>query len=192
MMKNKIFLTTLLIILTSLTLFKAQTISLDQLSQCENGPNCPDYVYLKDTIYRLNKFIGIWKGTYTDGRTYEFHFTKKEDDGGWFNEKFWDRLIGKILIKDNNGTILYNSLNYNDLDSMGGFYFDKNLIKYQLYYSGNADCNDKGYVYISFPDPNNLNQMKLVFVQDRDIIQSCPSGYKTVMPDAKAILLTKQ
>ncbi|WP_394330404.1 DUF6705 family protein [Chryseobacterium populi] len=60
----------ILLFFTIIISCKAQTISLDQLSQCENGPDCPDYVYLKDTSNRLNKFVGIWKGTYTDGRTY--------------------------------------------------------------------------------------------------------------------------
>ncbi|GEN66065.1 DUF6705 family protein [Chryseobacterium rhizosphaerae] len=188
-MKNKIVYTLLILGIVSC---RAQTISLDQLSQCENKPDCPDYVYLKDTNNRLNKFVGIWKGAYTDGRTYEFHFIKKENDGGWFNEKFWDRIIGRFIAKDNVGNIIYSSMNNNDLNSMSGYYFDKNLIKYQMYYSGNAECNDKGYVYLSFPDPSNLNQMKLVFMQDMDIIASCPNGYKTVIPDAKGIILIKQ
>ncbi|MDR3023918.1 DUF6705 family protein [Chryseobacterium sp.] len=188
-MKNK--LVYILIVFTSI-FYKSQTISLDELSQCENGPNCPDYKYLKDTNNRLNKFIGIWKGTYTDGRTYEFHFVKKENDGGWFNEKFWDKLIGRFIVKDNIGNIIYTSMNNNDLNSMSGYYFDKELKKYKMSYTANADCNDGGYIYLSFPDPNNLNQMKLVFMQDMDIIASCPNGYKTIIPDAKGIILTKQ
>ena len=137
--------------------------------------------------------MGVWKGTYTDGRTYEFHFIKKENDGGYFNEKFKDILIARMLVKSSNATVLENTLGTTDQDAMfSGFIFDKNLTKYQMYYSGNADCNDKGYVYLSFPDPNNLNQMKLVFMQDMDIIASCPSGYKTIIPDAKNLILTKQ
>lgn len=190
-MKNKIII--LLSILGLIVSCKSQTISLDQLSQCENKPDCPDYVYLKDTSNRLNKFVGTWKGTYADGRTYEFNFIKKENDGGWFNEKFKDILIGRMLIKSTNGTVLENTLGTTDKDAMfSGFIFDKNLQKYQMYYSGNADCNDKGYVYLSFPDPNNLNQMRLYFAQDMDIVSNCPAGYQTVMPDGKAIILTKQ
>ena len=170
---------------------KAQTISLDQLSQCESG-NCPNYTSIKDTNNRLNKFAGIWKGTHTDGRTYEFHFTKK-NDFILYGGKPRDMIIGRILIKASNGTELENTISSIDGQThFSGVEFDKNLIKYQMYYSGNAECNDKGYVYISFPDPNNLNQMRLVFIQDMDIIASCPDGYKTVMPDAKILLLTKQ
>ncbi|EJL67917.1 DUF6705 family protein [Chryseobacterium populi] len=190
-MKNKI--NYILLFFTIIISCKAQTISLDQLSQCENGPDCPDYVYLKDTNNRLNKFVGTWKGTYTDGRTYEFRFTKKENDGGYFNEKFCDILKGRLLVKIPSGQELENTLTVSDNDTrFDGHYFDKNLIKYQMYYSGYAECNDKGYVYLSFPNPNNLNQMKLVFMQDMDIVSKCPSGYKTVMPDAKALILTKQ
>ena len=170
---------------------KAQTISLDQLSQCKPTKNCPDYVYLKDTNNRLNKFVGTWKGTYSDGRSYELHFTKKEND--YTFGKYWDVLKGRLLIKSSTGQELLNTLSVTDDNtSFSGFYFDENLKKYQLYYSGNADCNDKGYVYVSFPDPTNLTQMELVFVQDRDIIASCSNAYKTVMPSGKKIILTKQ
>ncbi|WP_144282481.1 DUF6705 family protein [Chryseobacterium echinoideorum] len=170
---------------------KAQVVSLEQMSQCESD-DCPDYTYAKDTNNLLNKFVGVWKGSYTDGRTYEFHFTKKEHDGGWFNEKFWDKIVGKFLVKDANGNILYNGLNLNDLDAIGGLSFDKNLKMYEMYFVANADCNDNGRVFIYFPYPNNLNQMRLVFMQDIDFVITCPSNYKTVIPDAKPIMLTKQ
>ncbi|ROI00317.1 DUF6705 family protein [Chryseobacterium daecheongense] len=187
-MKNKII---YLLFILGILSCKAQTISLDQLSQCENG-NCPNYTPIKDVNNRLDKFVGIWKGTHTDGRMYEFHFTKK-NDFILYGGKPRDMIIGRILIKTNNGTELENTINTTDGQThFNGFEFDKNLIKYQMYYSGNADCNDKGYVYISFPDSNNLNQMRLVFIQDMDIIASCPNGYQTVMPDAKILLLTKQ
>lgn len=187
-MKNKIIILTLLVIPF---IFKAQTVSLDQMSQCE-GINCPDYTYVKDTNNRLDKFVGTWKGAYTDGRTYEFHFTKKENDGGWFNEKFWDKLIGRMLVKSSDGSVLYTSLNNDDLKSISGFEFDKDLKKYRMSYTANAKCNDSGYIYISFPDSSNLTQLKLVFMQDLDIGWDCPSGYKTLIPDAKSIILTKQ
>ncbi|WP_106915348.1 DUF6705 family protein [Chryseobacterium aurantiacum] len=169
---------------------KAQVISLDQVSQCESG-NCPNYTSIKDTNNRLNKFTGIWKGNYTDGTSYEFKFTKEIDYAG-YGGKHSDLIIGRIQVKKADGTIIKNNLNVSDsYAKIKGLEFDKSLTKYQLYYSGNAECNDKGYVYISFPDPNNLNQMRLVFIQDRDIVASCPSGYKTLMPDGKAIILTK-
>lgn len=188
-MKNRIIV--LLLVLNAFTFFRAQTISLDQLSQCENGINCPDYTYLIDTSYRLNKFIGTWKGTYSDGRTYEFHFMVKEAD--YTFGKYWDVLKGRLLIKTQNGEELANTLNASDEDTgFSGFYFDKNLKRYKLYYSGNAQCNDKGFVYIWFADPSNLNQLSLTFVQEMDIIASCPNGYKTVMPDVKILTLTKQ
>lgn len=169
---------------------KSQTISLDQLSLCENKPDCPDYTYLKDTNNRLNKFVGIWKGTFTDGRTYEFHFSKKENDYSY--GKYSDILIGRLLVKNGN-IIVATTLAASDQEAMfSGFIFDKYLTKYQMYYSGFAECNDKGYVYLSFPNPNNLNQMRLVFMQDLDIVLGGCSLYKTVIPDANPIMLTKQ
>jgi hypothetical protein len=188
-MKNIIIIT--LFILNFNIQYKSQTISLDQISQCESG-NCPKYTSIKDTNNRLDKFEGVWKGIYSDGRIYEFHFTKKVDFS-LYGGKPSDMIIGRISAKSNNGALLENSLNKQDGEThFNGFEFNKDLTKYQMYYSGNADCNDKGNVYLSFPDPNNINQLKLVFLQDRDIIETCPAGYKTVMPDGKAILLTRQ
>lgn len=188
-MKNKIIY--VLLFLVTIISCKSQTISLDQVSQCESG-NCPPYTSIKDTSNRLDKYVGVWKGTYTDGRVYEFHFIKKLDFS-LYGGKPADMIIGRMSAKNNSGVFLENSLNMQDGKThFNGLEFNKALTKYQMYYSGNADCNDKGYVYLSFPDPNNLNQMKLLFTQDRDIIASCPSGYKTVIPDGKNIILTKQ
>lgn len=188
-MKN-IIITTLFILSFNVS-YKSQTISLDQISQCESG-NCPPYTSIKDTNNRLNKYVGIWKGTYADGRVYEFHFIKKLNFS-LYGGKPTDMIIGRMSVKKNSGIVLENSLNtQDDKTRFNGLEFNKDLTKYQMYYSGNAECNDKGYVYLSFPDPNNLTQMKLVFMQDMDIIASCPSGYKTVLPDAKGIMLTKQ
>lgn len=188
-MKDKIF---YILFLLGITFYKSQTITIQQLSECHNDLYpCPSYTNAKDTTNLLGKYIGIWKGTYTDGRTYELHLTKKNDDGDPGDRK-WDILMGRIIVKASNGNIIYSSINNNDLNSIGGLYFDQNLTKYKMYYSANANCNDKGYVYLSFLYPNNLNQLKLVFMQDMDIIASCPAGYKTVIPDAKDIILTKQ
>ncbi|MGE8433876.1 DUF6705 family protein [Chryseobacterium joostei] len=187
-MKNN---TIILIFILGTISCKAQVISLEQVSQCENG-NCPQYTSIKDVNNRLDKYVGTWKGSYTDGRSYEFQFIKKTDYSRW-GCKPRDLILGRIQIKKADGTLILNNLNASDSNaSIKGLEFDKNLIKYQMYYSGNAECNDKGYVYLFFPDPNNLNQMKLTFMQELDIIVSCPSGYKTLMPDAKAIMLTKQ
>ena len=169
---------------------KAQTISLDQISQCKETKDCPEYIYLKDTNNRLNKFVGIWKGTYSDGRTYEFHFTKKEND--YTFGKYWDILQGRILIKNSNGNELINTLNVSGENVLfSGYYFDGSLTRYKMSFTANSDCNDSGYVYLSFPDPNNLSQMKLIFIQDMDIASKCPDGYKTVIPHGEALILTK-
>ncbi|WP_131797264.1 DUF6705 family protein [Chryseobacterium kwangjuense] len=185
-MKNKIVILVLVIMSFS---FKAQLITLKQLSECQAGLYpCPSYTNAKDVDNLLGKFEGVWKGTYEDGRTYEFHFSKKNDDG---DDRKWDVLNGRMLAKSSSGSILYNSLNNNDL-SISGYFFDKDLKKYTMSYTANAKCNDSGYIYISFPDSSNLTQLKLVFMQDLDIGWDCPSGYKTVIPDAKAIILTKQ
>ena len=186
-MKNKII---YLVFILGIIFCKSQVITLKQLSECQSDLYpCPSYTNAKDVDNLLGKFEGTWKGAYTDGRTYELHFTKKNDDG---DDRKWDILIGKMLVKSSNGDIIYTFLNNNDLNRISGFYFDKELKKYSMHYTANAKCNDGGYIYISFPDPNNLNQMRFVFMQDMDISSGCPYGYKKVIPDAKPIMLTKQ
>ncbi len=148
------------------------------MSQCESD-DCPDYTYAKDTNNLLNKFVGVWKGSYIDGRTYEFHFTKKIDDYRY--GKYWDILKGRVLVKNAAGQVIFNTLNTSDQETLfSGFYFDQSLKRYEMYFVANGDCNDSGHVYINFPDPNNLNQMKLVFIQDIDFVITCPSNYKLV------------
>lgn len=191
-MKNKILY--LFLLMLSIYSCKAQSISLNQISQCQAG-NCPNYTSVVDSGNLLNKFVGIWKGTSSDGRSYEFRFTKEIAHILYNGGMPWDRLIGRVLIKSS-GTPFQEILNTLMTDNhntyFNGLEFNPSLTKYQMYYSGNSDCNDSGYVYLSFPNPANLNIMQLVFMQQADIIEYCPPGYKTVMPDAEQIILTKQ
>lgn len=195
-MKNILFIFTFLLITIS---FKAQVIgTLEQFEECRNRPNrdqegCPDLdniTYVKDTNNRLNQFVGIWKGNY-GGKQYEIHFEKKLQYG---DDRKWDRIFGRMIIKDNQGNIIYNSLNQSDKDiSFFGANFQHRA--YVMHFVGNYDCLESGNVFIE-TRLNNPNEMTLYYSQDKDGLLNpakCPnfSSFVPLLPQEKMIL-TKQ
>lgn len=198
-MKNKLFILTLLLIIVSC---KAQVIgTLEQFEECSMRPNhdegCPDLeniTYVKDTNNRLNQFVGIWKGNY-NGKQYEIKLEKKinyKDDPS--DSLSWDMIIGRILIKDNQGNIIYNSMNKLDNDTyFRGYNFQHRA--YLMHFVGNYYCLESGNVFIE-TRLNNINQMTLYYSQDKDGLlnpSKCPnfSSFVPLLPQEKMVL-TKQ
>lgn len=194
-MKNKLFILTFLLTIFSC---KAQVIgTLEQFEECSKRPNhdegCPDLeniTYVKDTNNRLNQFVGIWKGS-LGGKQYEIHFNKKVQFGE--NIK-WDRIFGRMLVKDNAGNIIYNSMNELDQNiSFFGANFQNRA--YEMHFVGNYDCLESGSVYIE-TRPNNPNEMTLYYAQDKDGLLNpakCPNfnNFVSLLPSQK-MTLTKQ
>ncbi|MCT2564274.1 DUF6705 family protein [Chryseobacterium herbae] len=199
-MKNTIFIFTFLCMILSC---KAQVVgTLEQFEECSNRPNsddgCPDLeniTYVKDTNNRLDQFVGTWKGS-ANGKQYEIKLEKKT------NYKFfpesatsWDRIIGRILIKDSSGNIIYNSMNKSDKET----YFSGDNFQHRGYvmsFVGNYKCLESGSVFIE-TRLNNPNEMKLFYSQDKDgLITSssqCPN-FDTFVPllPIEVMILTKQ
>lgn len=179
---------------------KAQVIgTLEQFEECSKRPNrgidgCPDLdniTYVKDTNNRLDQFVGTWKGTY-DGKSYEIKFIKElkyGDDG-----TKWDRVFGKVLIKESKGNILHNTLNsqLSDVGLLRGDNFQSRV--YVMGFVANAECNDSGDVVIEV-SKNNPKLMYLHFTRDEDWYdpKKCPtySTYVPLFPKDK-MTLTKQ
>lgn len=199
-MKNKLFIITFLLIIISC---KAQVIgTLEQFEECSMRPNrdevgCPDLeniTYVKDTNNRLNQFVGIWKGNY-GGKQYEIHFEKKNnykhDPSASVS---WDTIFGRMIIKDNQGNIIYNSINQLDKDiSFSGDNFQHRA--YIMTFVGNYYCLESGNVFIE-TRLNNINQMTLYYSQDKDGLlnpSKCPnfSSFVPLLPQEKMVL-TKQ
>lgn len=168
---------------------KAQTtVSLLQMEECSNRPNrasegCPDLQgaqYVKDIGNRLDPFVGIWKGTY-DGKHFELRLEKKINFGE--NEVKWDKLIGRMLVKDNNGNIIYNSLGAPDNNTkLRGDNFQGTT--YVMDFTGNYDCKEYGGVFItilpllSLNNPNQEIKMQLFYFPDTPEISTtitCPN-----------------
>jgi len=179
---------------------KAQVIgTLEQFEECTSRPNhdegCPDLeniTYVKDTNNRLDQFVGTWKGNY-GGKQYEIKLEKK------INYKYfptsttsWDRIIGRMLIKDSSGNIIYNSMNKTDKET----YFSGDNFQHKTYimtFVGNYNCLEAGNVYIE-TRTNNPNEMTLFYSQDKDGLLNpakCPnfSTFVPLLPTNKMILI---
>nr|WP_260394420.1 hypothetical protein [Elizabethkingia anophelis] len=144
--------------------------------------------YVKDTNNKLAPFVGTWKGTDNRGRSYEIRLIKKENYGK--SDIKWDKLIGRVQIKDASNNILYSSFNKNDDNTFfNGGLFQHNT--YVMYFVGNAACNDFGDVFIEIPK-STPNKMTLFYAPDSDILNpaKCPnvSTYKLLLPTDKITL----
>ncbi|WP_143885286.1 DUF6705 family protein, partial [Chryseobacterium binzhouense] len=138
-MKNIIKLCVVLLLIVSYSC-KSQSISLQQMEECGNRPNrategCPDLQsakYVKDVDNRLNTYEGTWKGTF-EGKQIELKLEKKIDFGD--DDRKWDKLMGKIRIKDGQGNILYDSFqNADDNADPYGYNFQHTV--YEMGFSG--------------------------------------------------------
>ncbi|MEY8759711.1 DUF6705 family protein [Chryseobacterium tongliaoense] len=192
-MKNTLFISTFLLMMISC---KAQVIgTLEQFEECQKRPNrdegCPDLdniTYVKDTNNRLNQFVGTWKGSFA-GKQYEIHFEKIIQFG---DDIKWDRIFGRMIIKNNSGTIIYNSLNksLSETGLLRGSNFRGRV--YLLSFVANSYCNDSGEAFIEI-SKTNPNQMTLFFDRDKTSFNpaKCPnfSTYVPTLPKDKMILI---
>jgi hypothetical protein len=196
-MKNRLFILTLSLLIVSC---KAQVIgTLEQFEECSMRPNrdqegCPDLenvTYVKDTNNRLNQFVGTWKGNYS-GKLYEIKLDKKTNYKYFSTSATsWDRIIGRMLVKDSSGNTIYNSMNETDKNvSFFGDNFQKR--SYVLSFVANAYCNDSGDIFIEI-SKNNPNIMYLHFSRDQTAYNpaKCPNftTYTTVLPMDKITLI---
>jgi len=199
-MKFKINFYIIFLIFTFLSCGAQTTISLQQMEECAHRPNvalegCPDLQdakFVKDIGNRLDKFVGIWKGTANE-KSYELKLEKKIDFGEY--ERKWDKIIGRISIKDSQGNIIYSSINALDSDTnFKGDNFQHNV--YQMYFSANSYCGDIGDVFLEIlSTPSDGSKMRLFYSQGGghiDIAQ-CPN-YNTYVPllPTDWMTLTKQ
>lgn len=193
---KKIFI--LIITLYSQTLF-AQIISLEDAFnyRINDQPYPAGTNYVKDINNRLDSFVGTWKGN-DNGRLYEVRFNKKLAYSMPGGEVAWDRLVGRILVKDSisNDTI-YTTLDIQDDYQVLFWGLTYNGSKlYNLSFSGPENgCYDFGDVYIILAD-NDATLMAMHYYRgDGDLIdpRTCLGGYenyRAILP--KTLYLRKQ
>ncbi|REC70276.1 DUF6705 family protein [Chryseobacterium rhizosphaerae] len=190
-MKNIVL---ILIILLSFSCKAQSVISLEQAYEYSKSPDgLPESVtYVKDINNRLDQFVGTWKGSY-GGKNYEFQFIKKINFGEYSVK--WDEIIGRFMVKDNAGNVLYNTLN--EINDNNTYFWGARLQNraYEMSFVGNYDCLESGSVYIEIRI-NNTNEMKLFYSQDKDGILNpakCPN-FNTYVPllPTETMILTRQ
>lgn len=151
-----------------------------------------DVSYVKDTNKELDRFVGIWRGSY-NGKTYEFRFEKKIQSATSIK---WDVLIGRVLIKNSSNIIIYSTLNTPDNETyMDGYTFQRNTYMFHFFSVSTDYCNDSGVVFAEIKK-DNPNKMRLYFDRDRTLYnpEKCPNyaTYQTTLPENIELQLTKQ
>lgn len=175
---------------------KSQTISLEQAAQCRDTPNCSmNYDYAKDLNNTLNKYVGIWKGTY-NGRIYEMKFNKSlyEDFIGTKS----DEIKGRLRITTTGNLSLSIFDNFNEPDDakthFSGLGLTTDLQGYRMIFAGPVPkgCINHGTVSLHI-NSNTPNQMKIKYWSYNDIaVGECPSTFSQTFPEEQEILLTRQ
>lgn len=196
-MKYLILIITLLFTLSC----KSQIVSLETMAQCrqENPPiQCPDnWTYEKDVSNSLDKYIGIWKGTY-DGKIYEIQLKKGIYQDLTLSERKSDIIVGRLRITTTGNLPITIFDNFNELDDtktdFEGLGFASNLQSYSMFFSGptTSGCINYGKVFLMIK-PATANILNIFFDGNYDIVEGeCPSSFKTTIPEKQNIYLTKQ
>ncbi|OCK51917.1 hypothetical protein BA768_14425 [Chryseobacterium sp. CBo1] len=169
---------------------------MEEAAQCRDNPNCPrNFIYVKDINNTLDKYVGIWKGSY-NGRTYEIKFNKYlyEDFTGFKRDRIKGRL--RIITTGNLPLTIFD--NFNELDDnkilFSGLGLTTNLQSYEMHFSGpyTKGCMNSGSIFLKI-NPSTPNQMTIIYWSDKDIVVGdCPSTFTTTFPQQQEILLTRQ
>ncbi|RBW57580.1 hypothetical protein DS884_11035 [Tenacibaculum sp. E3R01] len=182
----------LILIISVVVSCKAQIIAVEDFEEYPN--ELPDGAYIKDVNGVLNKYVGTWKGTYNT-KSYEFIVVKvtKEDLNLKFKE---DLLLIRYKITDANGVVLENTLNLpdDDIGVIKGRYLAKKTGSYVLSYIGKeADCGQKGTVFIGVLNNSNNKKAKLFLYPSTELLDGnkCSTWATQILP-TEVITLTKQ
>ncbi|WP_143885644.1 DUF6705 family protein [Chryseobacterium binzhouense] len=194
-MKNIIKLFTAQLFIIFFSCEAQTTATLQQMEQCSKRQDktveCPGFenieiTQVKDIDNRLNAFEGTWKGTF-EGKQIELNLIKKVNFGEY--DIKWDKLIGKLKIKDVQGNILFDSFqNVESNADPKGINFQYSV--YEMRFSGKSDCVD-GKIFLQTPtiSLNGSIKTKIFFYPNGDAIDTptCPKLLPLTWAD-----LTKQ
>ena len=147
-----------------------------------------NYVYVKDVSGTLNKFTGIWKGTY-DNKSYEFRVVKVTEDDGELKE---DKLLIRYKIIDSDSTIIEDTttLPNDSYYVIKGDYLAKSGSYVLKYIGKNSKCGQGGDVFISVYGTNNTKMQLFLHVYGETI--DCTTGDAEQVLPLNQMDLTKQ
>lgn len=155
------------------------------LNSLPQGEDAPDGTYYKDTNHVLDKYVGMWKGSYKN-KVYDIKVRKE-------SREFLGVERDALLLN-------YEILNSSTKNSKGeikgfGFTKDNNTI-YEAYYAGkDAACGDSGTIFIDIN--KDKKTMSLYVLPSEALIndEKCPNGgIDPPFPDETQtpMVLTKQ
>lgn len=158
--------------------------------------NLPENSYLKDTNNELQDYEGTWKGTWNN-KTIFLTFKKVTNKYNPNLKYYKDLLVGKFIVKDINGAILFDNTNLSDDNSkIKGGKFRKVDDKYSLIYIDPDLCHTTGSAKISFTDATKT-KLEWKYSQDFNLIDNTcffhglPQSERPE-PLPMSIILTKQ
>lgn len=129
----------------------------------------PENSYQKDTNNELPYYEGDWTGVWNN-KTILITFKKltyKYDNN---TKRYRDYLIGKFIVKDINGNVLFNNTNLSDDQAkIEGISFRKYGNKYSLIYIDPDLCHTTGSAKISFTD-DTKTKLEWKYSQDFNLI----------------------
>ena len=174
---------------------KAQILALKQyIDYIDVGEGIPENItYIKDIDNFLEKYEGVWIGTYNN-KTFELHIEKETKIYYGVAE---DLLLIRYKITDDSNNIIFNNLSiYDDtaVSIIEGSYISRGG-SYVLYYPNpNGICGLGGDIFIGIAD-NNLNQMNLILAEGYELLNpdDCPNGeLEQDFPTESSMTLAKQ
>ncbi len=187
-------------ILLSLLFVLVWNIKAQQIEPLENLMNYQGEItagtYFKDVNHLLDKYIGIWTGTY-NGITVEFHVTKTTEviiSGITYSK---DVLIIRYKVTDSSGVILADTTNTpnDNIYLISGLWITSNHLYYQLNYSGYSleKCSPLGV--LSIKTVNNDLQMKVRllvdYVEEQDPLSGgCSGEEEKIFPETGEPMMT--
>lgn len=157
----------LFIILTFTLSCKAQQIYSLRPTEIDLSENS----YEKDTNNELQDYVGTWKGTWNN-KTIFITFKKVLNKYNPNLKYYKDFLIGKFIVKDSNGNILFDNTNLlDDQAKIKGVSFRKYGDKYSLIYIDPDLCHMTGSGRINFTDATKT-KLQWIYSQSNDWIEN--------------------
>ncbi|MDQ1097868.1 hypothetical protein QE441_001035 [Chryseobacterium sp. SORGH_AS909] len=127
----------------------------------------PENSYEKDTNNELLDYVGTW-----NNKIITITFKKITNKYDTTFKHYRDYLIGKFIVKDSNGNILFDNTNLSDDQAkIEGVSFRKYGTKYSLIYIDPDLCHMTGSARISFTDATKT-KLEWKYSQDNDWVEN--------------------
>ncbi len=146
--------------------------------------------YVKDVNNKLDKFVGIWNGTF-EGIDYKVKidkYTKQNEDSNIRHDKLimrYEMSTGSSIILSTiqlpNSNVLVNK----------GYYLNNDTSYMFIYLGEQRRCGQKGYIFVSL---SNTNTMNFLYTRSGHALDGrlCPRPAEDVLPNGKRIILNKR